>query len=174
MPSTYSVSDSIPLLSSTVTTPCAPTLSSTSASMFPISSLLAETEATWAICSRPSMLLEFLLSSATMAATLLSMPRLMAMGSAPATTFLMPSWTITWARMVAVVVPSPATSLVLAAASLIICAPIFSKDSGNEISLAMVTPSLVITGAPHFFSRITLRPAGPRVNLTALATVSIP
>ena len=95
IPSTNSVSDSTPLLSSTVTTPCAPTLSSTSASMLPISVLLAETEATWAIWSRPAMVLEFLPSSATTAATLLSIPRLMAMGSAPATTFLIPSCTIT-------------------------------------------------------------------------------
>ena len=59
--------------------------------MLPISSLFAETDATWAIWSRPSMVLEFLLNSETTAATLLSIPRLMAMGSAPATTFLMPS-----------------------------------------------------------------------------------
>ena len=70
--------------------------------------------------------------------------------------------------------PSPATSLVLEAASFINWAPIFSKDSGSSISLAMVTPSLVMTGAPHFFSRTTLRPLGPRVNFTASATVSIP
>jgi len=37
---------------------------------------------------------------------------------APAVTFLKPSWTMAWARTVAVVVPSPAMSLVLVAASL--------------------------------------------------------
>ena len=32
----------------------------------------------------------------------------------------------------------------------------------SSISLAMETPSLVIVGAPHFFSRTTLRPRRPR------------
>src|SRR5689334_15370655 len=38
----------------------------------------------------------------------------------------------------------------------------------------MDTPSLVIVGAPHFFSRTTLRPFGPRVTLTASASVFMP
>src|SRR5436309_5121846 len=38
----------------------------------------------------------------------------------------------------------------------------------------MVTPSLVIVGAPNFLSRTTYRPLGPRVTLTALATASTP
>src|SRR5215204_2019116 len=38
----------------------------------------------------------------------------------------------------------------------------------------METPSLVIVGAPHFFSRTTLRPLGPRVTLTASASVFMP
>src|SRR4051794_9050122 len=38
----------------------------------------------------------------------------------------------------------------------------------------MLTPSLVIVGAPHFFSRTTLRPLGPRVTLTASASVFMP
>ncbi len=42
------------------------------------------------------------------------MPFLMNIGFAPAATFFMPSLTIACARTVAVVVPSPATSLVLA------------------------------------------------------------
>src|SRR3982074_956148 len=33
----------------------------------------------------------------------------------------------------------------------------------------METPSLVIVGAPHFFSRTTLRPLGPSVTFTASA-----
>jgi hypothetical protein len=41
--------------------------------------------------------------------------------------------------------------------------------SSSSISLAMDTPSLVIVGAPHFFSRTTLRPLGPNVTLTASA-----
>src|SRR3954451_17542872 len=38
----------------------------------------------------------------------------------------------------------------------------------------MDTPSLVIVGAPHFFSRTTLRPFGPSVTLTASARGFIP
>src|SRR5437879_9849743 len=38
----------------------------------------------------------------------------------------------------------------------------------------MVTPSLVIVGAPHFLSRTTLRPLGPRVIETASASLSTP
>src|SRR5881392_723456 len=38
----------------------------------------------------------------------------------------------------------------------------------------MVTPSLVIVGAPHFFSRTTLRPLGPNVTLTASARLLRP
>src|SRR3954447_14208854 len=38
----------------------------------------------------------------------------------------------------------------------------------------MVTPSLVIVGAPNFLSRTTLRPRGPSVTLTASASLSTP
>ena len=44
----------------------------------------------------------------------------------------------------------------------------------DQISRAMVTPSLVIVGAPNFLSRTTYRPLGPSVTLTALATASTP
>jgi hypothetical protein len=71
------------------------------------------------------------------------------------------------ARTVAVVVPSPAMSEVLEETSLMSWAPMFSYLSSSSISLATVTPSLVIVGAPNFFSRMTLRPLGPRVALTA-------
>src|ERR1017187_4574022 len=74
------------------------------------------------------------------------------------------------ARMVAVVVPSPATSLVLEATSRTIWAPMFSKGSLSSISLATVRPSLVIVGPPNFFSRTTFRPFGPRVTFTASAS----
>ena len=42
------------------------------------------------------------------------------------------------------------------------------------MSLAMVTPSLMIVGLPHDYSSTTVRAAGPRVTLTAFATASIP
>src|SRR5687768_16152808 len=79
-----------------------------------------------------------------------------------------------WASTVAVVVPSPATSEVLLATSLTICAPMFSSASFSSISFATVTPSLVMVGAPNFRSRMTLRPRGPSVTLTALAKLLTP
>src|SRR5688572_32910649 len=46
----------------------------------------------------------------------------------------------------------------------------FSSGSLRSISLATVTPSLVIVGEPNFLSRTTFRPFGPRVTLTASAS----
>ena len=77
-------------------------------------------------------------------------------------------------KTVAVVVPSPAISLVLEATSDTNLAPIFSKWSSNSISFAMVTPSLVINGEPNDFSSTTLRPLGPKVTLTVSARISTP
>src|SRR5438552_18886277 len=79
-----------------------------------------------------------------------------------------------WASTVAVVVPSPATSEVLLATSRTICAPMFSSVSFSSISLATVTPSLVMVGEPNFFSMTTLRPLGPRVTFTASARTFTP
>src|SRR5204863_7929070 len=78
------------------------------------------------------------------------------------------------ASTVAVVVPSPATSEVLLATSFTICAPMFSSGSLSSISFATVTPSLVIVGEPNFLSRMTLRPLGPSVTLTASARLLTP
>src|SRR5579872_7270261 len=50
----------------------------------------------------------------------------------------------------------------------------FSNLSLSSISLATVTPSLVIRGAPNDLSRTTLRPFGPSVTLTASARMSTP
>src|SRR5581483_6186309 len=82
--------------------------------------------------------------------------------------------TIARASTVAVVVPSPATSLVLVATSLASWAPMFSHGSSSSISLAIVTPSLVIVGAPHFLSRTTLWPFGPSVRATVSASLLTP
>ncbi len=98
------------------------------------------------------------------------MPRLTSTGLAPAAMALKPDLTIAWAMTVAVVVPSPTMSLVLIAASLTSCAPMFSNWSFRWISRAIVTPSLVTTGDPVIFSRMTLRPFGPRVDFTASAS----
>ena len=110
----------------------------------------------------------------TAVATAASIPRRIPIGLAPAVTFLMPSRTMACVKTVAVVVPSPAISLVLEATSDTNLAPIFSKWSSNSISLAMVTPSLVIRGEPKDFSKTTLRPLGPKVTLTVSAKISTP
>src|SRR5690606_27436195 len=55
-----------------------------------------------------------------------------------------------------------------------ICAPMFSNLSESSISLATVTPSLVMRGAPNDLSRTTLRPFGPRVTFTASARMLTP
>ena len=78
------------------------------------------------------------------------------------------------ARTVAVVVPSPASSEVLDAASFTICAPRFSKGSSSSISSATVTPSFVTFGAPQDFSITAVRPRGPSVTFTARAIFSTP
>ena len=102
------------------------------------------------------------------------MPRFRAVGLAPAATVFTPSRKIDCARTVAVVVPSPATSEVFEATSRTSCAPTFSIGSFSSISLATVTPSLVMVGEPNFFSITTFRPLGPSVAFTASASVFTP
>jgi hypothetical protein len=175
MPSTMSSSLSRPEPSSTVITPSLPTLSMAWAISLPIgSSPLAEMVPTWAMDLESADGLDSFFSSSTAATTALSMPRLRSIGFMPAATAFMPSRISAWARTVAVVVPSPATSEVLEATSLTICAPMFSNLSASSISLATDTPSLVMVGAPKLFSSTTLRPFGPSVALTALAKVFTP
>ena len=111
---------------------------------------------------------------ATAAATALSIPRLRSSGLAPAATFFRPSLRMACARTVAVVVPSPASSAVLLATLRTSWAPAFWKASSSSISLATLTPSFVMRGAPNFLSMTTLRPFGPRVTLTAFAKASAP
>ena len=156
-------------------TPSFPTFSMASAMMLPTFwSPFAETVATWAISVRPfTCLLDFLMLPVT-TSTDWSIPLLSFMGSCPAATSFMPSRYIAWASMVAVVVPSPATSLVFEATSFTIWAPMFSNLSSISISLATETPSLVTTGAPNVFSISTLRPLGPSVALTAAASLLTP
>src|SRR5450631_3580580 len=50
----------------------------------------------------------------------------------------------------------------------------FSNLSSSSISLATVTPSLVMRGAPNDLSSTTLRPLGPSVTYTALLRMSTP
>src|SRR5579862_5859832 len=112
--------------------------------------------------------------SLTASSTAFSMPCLIWRGSLPAVTLRKPSRMIACASTVAVVVPSPAMSLVFEATSLTSWAPMFSNTSGSSISLAIVTPSLVIVGEPNFLSSTTLRPFGPSVTFTASARMFAP
>src|SRR5213594_960710 len=50
----------------------------------------------------------------------------------------------------------------------------FSSGSLSSISLATVTPYLVIVGEPNFLSSTTLRPLGPNVTFTASASLLTP
>ena len=143
--------------------------------MRPISvSPLAEIVPTWAVSASVVILRVRLANSATTADTAMSTPRFRSIGFMPAATALAPSRTMDCASTVAVVVPSPARSLVLVATSRSICAPMFSNLSASSISLATVTPSLVMRGAPKLLSMTTLRPLGPSVTFTASARMSTP
>ena len=163
------------LPSSTVITPSLPTRSRDWASSEPIDmSLLAEMAPTLATSSRLDTGLAIACNRSTAASTALSIPRRTAEGLLPAAIFRSPSLKIARARTVAVVVPSPARSLVFWATSTTSLAPMFSNRSSNSISLATVTPSLVTVGPPKLLSMITLRPVGPIVTATAFANFSTP
>ena len=141
--------------SSTLTTPSLPTFSMASLMMSPTWRSRAEMVATRAMSSLPETSLAWLRIASTTTSTAASMPRFRPIGLAPAATLRRPSRTMACASSVAVVVPSPATSLVAVATSRTSCAPWFSNGSSTSISRAMVTPSLVMVGAPNFLSSTT-------------------
>ncbi len=139
MPSVNSSSVPMVLDSSTVITPSLPTLSKASASRSPITLSRLEIVATDAMSSRVSTSRAASRSASPTASAAASMPRLRPIGLAPAATARRPSWTIAWASTVAVVVPSPATSLVLVATSLV--------ELGAEVLERVV--ELDLTGDGH-------------------------
>ena len=157
-----------------VMTPSSPTLLMASEISAPTALSLAEMAATWAIFSFSLTGMDFFFSSSTTKSMAFSIPWRICMPLAPAATFFIPSRMMAREKIVAVVVPSPAMSLVLDATSLRSWAPAFSNGSSSSISLAMVTPSLVMVGEPNFFSSTTLRPLGPSVTPTVSATLSMP
>ena len=157
--------------SSTVMTPSLPTLSIASAISSPTCLSWADRPATAAMSSLESIGRAEATRSSETALTAASMPFFRAAGEAPAATLRRPSRTSAWASTVAVVVPSPAMSLVLVATSFTSCAPRFSYGSSTSTSRAMVTPSLVMVGAPNFLSMTTLRPLGPIVTFTVSASL---
>lgn len=116
IPSTYSISCYKVLPSATVIVPWFPTLSISSAIKAPIS--LSPLELMVAILSIYLFVVIYILlfyKSATTASTAILIPFLRSIGFNPASTDLQPSLKIALAKIVAVVVPSPASSLVLLA-----------------------------------------------------------
>ena len=81
---------------------------------------------TFAMSSRLLILIDILCSFSVMPSTAFSIPDFICTGLTPATTALSPSLKMASARTVAVVVPSPATSLVFDATSRTMRAPMFS------------------------------------------------
>ena len=126
IPSTTSISVFMVLDSSMVMTPFSLTFSMASAIISPTSSFPAEMAATFAICSLPvtGRLISSIARTAASFAFFIPLRRMM--GLAPAAMFFRPSWIKACVSTVAVVVPSPAVSLVLVATSFTNCAPIFS------------------------------------------------
>ena len=148
IPSTTSNVVSRDFASSTVITPDSPTFSIAWAIKSPISLSPAEIDPTCDISAFDSIFLARFTNSSITFLDAFSIPFLIKTGFAPEATILSPSFINAWANTVAVVVPSPATSFDFVATSLTICAPRFSIGSFNSISLAIVTPSFVIKGAP--------------------------
>ena len=107
-------------------------------------------------------------------ATVVSMPLVSCTGLVPAMTIFIPSVIIAADKTVAVVVPSPARSLVFCAAWRTSLAPVFSTGSSNSTSFATVTPSLTILGEPYLDSSTTFLPLGPSVTPTTCASLSTP
>src|SRR5579859_4559149 len=177
MPSTILISVWMLFPSSTEIAPSLPTLENACASISPTApSLPAARVPIWrrtfsSFTSRGSA--AFLSASQTASAPRL-IPRESAIGLPPEVTMRMPSRKIASARTAEVVVPSPAWSLVLDAASLIILAAMFSYGSLSSTSSQTETPSLVMVGAPQDLSMTTVRPRGPRVGRTASATFWTP
>ena len=155
-------------------TPSAVTFSIASAISLPMSSSPDEMVPTRAMSDEPLTFFESATSVSTALSTAFAMPLRSTIGFAPAVTFFMPSWIMACASRVAVVVPSPAASLVFAETSLTSCAPMFSAAFSSSISFAIVTPSLVIRGVPYFLSSTTFLPFGPSVILTVFASLSTP
>ena len=160
--------------SSTVRTPSLPTLSMAPATISPTTESREETVATLAISSLEDTSVARALSSSTTASAAAEIPLFSSIGFAPAATLRRPSLMMAWASNVAVVVPSPAMSLVFTATDLTSCAPRFSNGSSRSMSRAMVTPSLVTSGPPNALSSTTLRPRGPSVTRTESARMSTP
>src|SRR6059036_1822812 len=116
MPSVNSSSRPNVCPSSTFTTPSLPTFSIAFAITSPISRSRADIVATRAMSSLPDTSFDWVLRFSTTESTACSIPRLSAIGFAPAATFLRPSRTIACARTVDVAGDGTTTATVLAQA----------------------------------------------------------
>lgn len=124
--------------------------------MISIKSLLIK--CTCAISSGVVTGFERFFSSLMTVSTAIMTPRRISTGLAPLLMVSKPSLAMARANTVAVVVPSPASSLVLLATSCTSLAPMFLYLSFRSILLATVTPSLVTLGLPQLCSMMTVRP----------------
>jgi len=123
-PSTYSTSVSRAFPSETVMVPLAPSLSKIPPMSAPIwLSPLAEMVATFSIYYFPLTGIAYSFSPFTTSSTAICIPLLRSIGFIPAATDLQPSLKIARVRIVAVVVPSPASSFTFEATCLTRDAP---------------------------------------------------
>ena len=157
-----------------LTMPLTPTRSSAWATMPPRRGQVAAIVATASRDRRSFAGIADALRASTTTSTAWSMPRQRSTGFTPRSSAAMPFWIRPLASTIAVVVPSPATSLVCIETSRTTCAPMFSKRSKSSISLAMVTPSRDTIGVPIGRSTIAFMPRGPRVASTAAASLPTP
>ncbi len=114
----------------------------------PTSTLPLDILATWAISLFESISLLIANNLSEINLLAFSIPERIKTGLTPLSTASKPFFIIELANTIAVVVPSPALSLVFEATSINNLAPIFALASSSSISLAIVTPSFVINGAP--------------------------
>mmetsp|Transcript_60042 Transcript_60042/g.110000 ORF Transcript_60042/g.110000 Transcript_60042/m.110000 type:complete len:251 (-) Transcript_60042:335-1087(-) len=173
-PSAMDSSSYIPLPASHVSAPSAPTACIASAMSAPISSLFAEREAMFLYCSQVVTGIAILRIFSIKKAAALTRPRCTATELAPFSMNLMPALHIACVSTAAVVVPSPARSSVCEHACKRSLTPTSSSGLSTETLPAMETPSLMITGICFSSEITTFRPRGPRVTLTASATLSTP
>ncbi len=140
----------------------------------PMTASAAEMEATWPISERSSTFLAWLLMFSTAAATAASMAALQPGARRRRPRCAGPSWTMAWASTVAVVVPSPAMSLVLMAT--------LADQLGAHVLVGVL--ELDLAGDRHpvvgdgrdaqLLLQDHVAAAGPRVTLTELASLSTP
>ena len=174
MPSTTSSVVVMPGPNWTSTMPSAPTRPSASATSRPSAGSVAAMVATASSWAWPESGLAERRSASAITPAARSMPATRSTGLVSESSTFSPSWISALARTVAVVVPSPATSLVCLETSRTTWAPMFSNRHGNSTSSAMLTPSRETIGVPIGRSMIAFMPLGPSVPCTASVSLATP